>query len=407
MSIIFFRIFQKFKLVDPLELFILVCLNPFFMRKIYLPIALATLFLFDFNRECSAQVEVQTDLTVETLVNTFFNSGILVNISNITFNGASPDQINHQIALFGNGLTDSLFMESGLVLATSSAAELTPENEIFPITYPYPDTDVEMLSGGYSTTRCALLEFDVQVDADALAFDFVFGSKEYASYTCSNFNDTFGFFISGPGIVGPYSNNAINIATIPGTDTPIAINSVNGGVPTGAGQAANCEAVNPNWIADSQYFVSNYPDTVSSATISGYTTKFEAYVEVIFGETYHLKLAVCDVIDIAFQSVVLLESGSFEGRMLTSTSESNTLRDKMKLYPNPSNDIVYITNLEGSNQDQLRVSVRNIQGREVMYFQSNTSGRIELPVVSLEKGIYIANIYRGNELVSVNKFVRD
>ena len=32
----------------------------------------------------------------------------------------------------------------------------------------------------------------------------------------------FSFFVSGPGITGPYSNNSVNIAFIPGTNTPVA-----------------------------------------------------------------------------------------------------------------------------------------------------------------------------------------
>ena len=59
---------------------------------------------------------------------------------------------------------------------------------------------------------CAVIEFDVIVSADALAFNYVFASSEYAAYTCSNYNDAFGLFVSGPGISGPYENDAINIA---------------------------------------------------------------------------------------------------------------------------------------------------------------------------------------------------
>ena len=32
--------------------------------------------------------------------------------------------------------------------------------------------------------------------------------------SCSGFNDIFGFFLGGPGIVGPYTNNGVNLALV-------------------------------------------------------------------------------------------------------------------------------------------------------------------------------------------------
>ncbi len=44
-----------------------------------------------------------------------------------------------------------------------------------------------------------ILEFDIQIDADTLVFNYVFASEEYPEYL--TFHDVFGFFISGKGIV--------------------------------------------------------------------------------------------------------------------------------------------------------------------------------------------------------------
>ena len=62
-----------------------------------------------------------------------------------------------------------------------------------------------------------------------------FGSSEYFEWENTQYNDVFGFFISGPGISGPYSsppgfpNGSINIATVPNSNPPlpITISSIN------------------------------------------------------------------------------------------------------------------------------------------------------------------------------------
>ena len=81
----------------------------------------------------------------------------------------------------------------------------------------------------------AILEFDFTPIADTVQFNYVFASSEYFQYENTEFNDVFAFFISGPGINGPYASpvgfpdGAKNIAFIPGTnpELPITVSSVN------------------------------------------------------------------------------------------------------------------------------------------------------------------------------------
>src|SRR5690606_29483431 len=97
----------------------------------------------------------------------------------------------------------------------------------------------------------AVLEFDFIPLSDTVRFRYVFGSDEYSEYVGLGFNDHFGFLLSGPGIAGPFSNSAVNIALIPNTATSVAIDNVNNGTgfTPGAGQGpcTNC-----------QYYVENY-----------------------------------------------------------------------------------------------------------------------------------------------------
>ena len=83
-----------------------------------------------------------------------------------------------------------------------------------------------------STSDAVILEFDFVPSSNVAAFNFVFASDEYLQWIGSVFNDVFAFFVSGPGITGPYSSPAgfpggsANVALVPGTNTPITISTI-------------------------------------------------------------------------------------------------------------------------------------------------------------------------------------
>ncbi len=184
------------------------------------------------------------------------------------------------------------------------------------------DSDLELalneINLNWNVNNVTILEFDFVAESESVAFNYVFGSSEYTSYTCTQFNDIFGFFLSGPGIVGPYSNNGINLAYIPDpnnpgqyTSTPVAVNTVNSGSPTGGGNAQTCADIDPNWQDYSIYWVDNSNQTTVFG-INGFTTPFVAeYNGLICGETYHIKLAIADASDGALNSAVFIEANSF------------------------------------------------------------------------------------------------
>lgn len=136
-----------------------------------------------------------------------------------------------------------------------------------------------------------------------MSFNYVFASTEYpndptnptGSYVNSWFNDAFGFYLSGPGISGPYENNAINIAGVPdgtGGLFPITVSSVNG-------------------VLNTEFFEENTDnDPICS---EGYTIPLAAsYNELECGLEYHIKLAIGDGEDDLLNSYIILESESFE-----------------------------------------------------------------------------------------------
>ena len=101
----------------------------------------------------------------------------------------------------------------------------------------------------------------------------------------------FGFFISGPGITGPYSapagfpNGSVNIATVPNSTPalPITISSVNN-------------------VLNNQYYIDNQNTNPQTVLCNGFTTVFTAKAQVQCGETYHIRLAIADGTDGALDS---------------------------------------------------------------------------------------------------------
>ncbi len=180
------------------------------------------------------------------------------------------------------------------------------------------DSDLDNLTSNI-TYNAAVLEFDMQVLSDSVEFRYAFGSDEYPEYVCSNFNDVFGFFISGPGITG-----SKNIALIPGTTIPVAINSVNPGMSGTYGTASTCTS-----LSYSSYYVDNTNGTCLE--YDGFTRVLTAKAKNLQPcQTYHLKLAVADVGDGIYDSGVFLEANSL-------VSNAVDIEDATTNVPNVSN----------------------------------------------------------------------
>lgn len=269
------------------------------------------------NHQSKAQIEVIDTLTVEELVYDYFlGEGVFV--SNVTFNGLPADSVYMQIGLYESN-ENSLVVDfdTGLVMASSDAKQLIvnglgvdpPDTENSGSGFDDPDL---VTAAGQPINDAAILEFDFVTVGDSINFDYIFGSIEYPGFTCSDYNDVFGFYLSGPGINGPFENNAVNLALIPGSDIPVAINTVNSGVASNPDNGPVCEAANPNWIEDSQYFVPNDPPGVGDVQLPGLTQTFVAASSVIPCETYHIKMAIGDAFDGILNSAVVLKAGSFE-----------------------------------------------------------------------------------------------
>ncbi len=266
-----------------------------------------------------AQLTVDNSLTAAELINDIL-LGEGVEAENITINGQAANAVNIQFGSF-NAENSNIGIDRGVILATGGITVAESPNDM-PTAYvsvPEDDQlttepDLAQIIAPAGLYDVASVEFDFTAQGDTLRFNYVFASEEYNEHTCSSYNDVFGFFISGPGISGNpnYQNNARNVATVPGTNTPVAINTVNQGFAGAYGSNAVCNAVSTNWQSNSSYFVDNESNMSQSATqFDGFTVPFKVEVPVICGETYHIKLSIADAIDDKNDSAVFFEAGSF------------------------------------------------------------------------------------------------
>lgn len=293
----------------------LVLHTPYKMKnmKNWLLLIMSGMFLFSSGLFAQQMNLVQPTMTPRQAVEDVL-LGAGINAFNITYNGsgAAANQVQQSVKRFNN--TDPAFPISGGVLMHTSGAPST-----------LGDPDLAAIGG--NITNGTIIEFDFVPSGDTLSFNYIFSSAEYTSFTCSNYNDVFGFFISGPGINGPYSNNSVNIATVPGSNNiPVGINTVNAG--TNADTQGNCFNADPNWQANAIYFTTSYNPVYTSAgapmnEYNGSTISLSANSDLSCGDTFHIKLAISNVSDQSLNSGVFLEANSFSSAIVDINIETN------------------------------------------------------------------------------------
>lgn len=225
------------------------------------------------------------------------------------------------------GIDNGVIMTSGD--ATLAAGPNTAGGNGAPNGSYTVDADLEALIPGFSINDACVIEFDFIPQGDSLSFNYVFGSEEYSEYVNSTFNDVFGFFVSGPGINGIYTDNAVNIALIPGTNIPVAIDNVNNGMSaTGEpmGPCMNCDYFIYN--GDGNCYATPTPVECTDSLFiqyDGLTTVLTAGIAVNPCDTFHIKLAIADAGDTAFDSGVFIQGSSFSSNVITVSSQGVSL----------------------------------------------------------------------------------
>lgn len=236
---------------------------------------------------------VQTTTNANVLRDTLLGPGITP-VGNATL-VSSPNSAG----LFANG-ANIIGLDSGIILSTGNVNAAQGPNTSDGSSGDASLTGDPQLDAtfGVVTEDTTLLEFSFMFPGGTLSFDFVFASEEYNEFANSQFNDVFAFYLSGGSLAA-----AENLAIIPGTNTPVSINTVNGGDPFGTG-AVNPQFYNNNDLDDAGQFL-------QVLGYDGFTDVFTAIRPNLPAGTYTIKLAISDVGDTALDSAVFLGARSF------------------------------------------------------------------------------------------------
>ena len=266
------------------------------MKSTIQKIALSLVALFTLNT-ANAQLTVNGTFTPAQLVDTLLGTGVTA--SGVTYTGS----VNTRGTF--NGTLSNIGFTSGVLLTCGNLTNAIGPNNMSSasIGNALPgDPDLNLIMAPTASFDATILEFDFVPTSDTVKFNYVFGSEEYMEFVSTvpgGINDGFGFFISGPGIAGPYSGGAQNIALVPGTSLPVTM-------------------FNLNLVTNSAYYFDNgnglgsgtAPDG-ATVQYDGFTVPLTAVAAVQCGATYHIKLAIGDGGDDILDSGVFLEAGSF------------------------------------------------------------------------------------------------
>ncbi|MEO5675363.1 MAG: choice-of-anchor L domain-containing protein, partial [Chitinophagales bacterium] len=262
-----------------------------------------------------AQLVVTSSIDPDLLAQKLVGGGVTVSNATIITVGDAAGYFSQTNTNIG--------IDSGILLTSGSVNNAPGPNTLASTTTDNNangDAQLDALIVPYLSQDATILEFDVEVSGDSLKFNYVFASEEYNDFVNTGFNDVFAFFISGPGIIGSQ-----NIALVPGTATPVTINNVNCG---SYGQYYIC---NDPWDPFGGGCNNECPPNANGTTIEydGFTVVLQAIAAVQPCEVYHLKLAIADAGDGAYDSGVFLEAGSLTSsgtsvQVVTSYIDPNT-----------------------------------------------------------------------------------
>lgn len=250
----------------------------------------------------SAQnIQVNDNYTAQQLADALVSNSC-AQVTNVVVNGWTGGAGGPSFGYFTAGASSFPFA-NGIILSTGFAASAPgPNNSLLSEgnTSWGGDADLEQALGVSGTINATVLEFDFTPFTSHISFDYIFASEQYLTSINSpnqcNYTDGFAFLLKKANTTDPYTN----LAVVPGTNTPVKVNTVRG---TGVCPAAN-----------EQYF-DQFNPTNAPINFNGQTVILTAESNVEAGVTYHIKLVIADQGNNLYDSAIFLGGGSFNATL--------------------------------------------------------------------------------------------
>lgn len=253
---------------------------------------------FGFQIGNAQNISVDEGYTPQDLVEDILINSTCANVFNVSVSGGNFATGEKSYGYF-DGTGTTFPFQNGIILSTGKI-----NNAPGPNSYLSDDggnmgwngdTDLNDALGLSNTFNATVLEFDFIPLGNKISFDYIFSSEQYllnpSSGQC-NFTDGFAFLLKRNGDLS-YQN----LAVIPGTTTPVKVNTVRG-------PGTICPPANESYF-------DAFNDVNHPTNYNGQTTVLTAQSDVIPGQTYHIKLVIADEGNHRFDSAIFLGGGSF------------------------------------------------------------------------------------------------
>lgn len=214
-------------------------------------------------------------------------------------NFISSQGANHQFGAF-TGSPSTIGINNGIVLSTgniSNANSLTPPSFLSGAGTPgylILEQDINFVT---TTHNASVLTFSFTPQQDSLFFSFVYASNEYPTFSCTNFLDPMGIYVSGLNPAGGVYQDT-NIARVPGTDMLINTTTITNS------SCGNCPCNAP-------FFVNNSGQSQGNIIFLGYTIPITVGIPVFSGQTYFVTFAIADAGDHGNNAALFFDMDKF------------------------------------------------------------------------------------------------